>query len=408
MKRNLLLSVLILSSLSITSCGKDENSENSQPSANSNTQESINHSEMPSVTPSASESVTPSVTPSVEPSTEPSLTPSEQPSEEPSVEPSVEPSETTPSETESEEPTIETISIAKAIEIASSLPVGKDKTGDHITTSQYTVSGTLIVDGNNYSLTDGTDTIKLYYFINNEDRNLIHDGYAVTVTGYLENYGFNEGEGTPEIVNFTVDTYTAVTYTVTIPTFENGTITGVTENIAYGTETTYTVTPSTGYKVEWVKFNNTSVDASTGTFTVKVEKNSEITASFVSEETAVATMVEFNFAKFAVENKWEDKTKYTEFSSKEVTVTCSDGTNTGKYYSSNQTWRIYSSDAASITITLAEGFEFESVTFTYASGAFEKYANGEEVATTGTTITLTATEKTFITSIIVKYNPTKN
>ena len=394
MKKNLLLSLLILSSLSITSCGEDKNSSTSQESSNSNTQESLKPSADSSNESSNSE------TESSESSQEESTVPSEFESE-----------SELPSESESSDPTptIETISIARAIEIASSLPVGKDKEGDHISTSQYTVTGTLIVDGNNYSLTDGQDTIKLYYFLNNEDKDLVHDGYEVTVTGYLENYGYSADAGTPEIVNFTVDNYTSVNYTVVIPTFENGSITGTTSNIEYGTEVTYTVTANAGYKVEWIKFNNNIVDASSGTFTVKVERNSEITASFVLESAKVAKIVEFKISDFAIANNWKDKTKYTEFSANDVTVSCTKGGNfTGNYYATNGTWRIYSSESASVTITLAEGFELESVTITYTQGNLTGYASGVEVATTGSSVTIAAKEKTFITSIVVKYNTANN
>ena len=404
MKKNLLLSLLILSSLSITSCGEDKNSSTSQESSNSNTQESLKPSADSSNESSNSE------TESSESSQEESTVPSEFESE--SELPSESESESElPSESESSDPTptIETISIARAIEIASSLPVGKDKEGDHISTSQYTVTGTLIVDGNNYSLTDGQDTIKLYYFLNNEDKDLVHDGYEVTVTGYLENYGYSADAGTPEIVNFTVDNYTSVNYTVVIPTFENGSITGTTSNIEYGTEVTYTVTANAGYKVEWIKFNNNIVDASSGTFTVKVERNSEITASFVLESAKVAKIVEFKISDFAIANNWKDKTKYTEFSANDVTVSCTKGGNfTGNYYATNGTWRIYSSESASVTITLAEGFELESVTITYTQGNLTGYASGVEVATTGSSVTIAAKEKTFITSIVVKYNTANN
>ncbi len=410
MKKNLLLSLLILSSLSITSCGEDKNSSTSQESSNSNTQESLKPSADSSNESSNSE--TESSESSQEESTVPSETESSESSQEESTVPSEFESESElPSESESSDPTptIETISIARAIEIASSLPVGKDKEGDHISTSQYTVTGTLIVDGNNYSLTDGQDTIKLYYFLNNEDKDLVHDGYEVTVTGYLENYGYSADAGTPEIVNFTVDNYTSVNYTVVIPTFENGSITGTTSNIEYGTEVTYTVTANAGYKVEWIKFNNNIVDASSGTFTVKVERNSEITASFVLESAKVAKIVEFKISDFAIANNWKDKTKYTEFSANDVTVSCTKGGNfTGNYYATNGTWRIYSSESASVTITLAEGFELESVTITYTQGNLTGYASGVEVATTGSSVTIAAKEKTFITSIVVKYNTANN
>lgn len=410
MKKNLLLSLLILSSLSITSCGEDKNSSTSQESSNSNTQESLKPSADSSNESSNSETASPSETESTELSQEESTSPSESSEEESTIpseseSESVEPSEPSESESVDPTPTIETISIARAIEIASSLPVGKDKEGDHISTSQYTVTGTLIVDGNNYSLTDGEDTIKLYYFLNNEDKNLVHGGYEVTVTGYLENYGYSADAGTPEIVNFTVDNYTSVNYTVVIPTFENGTITGTTSNIEYGTEVTYTVTVNAGYKIEWIKFNNNIVDASSGTFTVKVEKNSEITASFVLKSAEVAKIVEFKIADFASANNWEDKTKYTEFSANDVTVSCTNnGKFTGTYYESNGTWRIYSSESATVTITLADGFELESVTITYTQGDLTGYASGTEVATSGSTVTIAAKAKTFITSIVVKYN----
>ena len=66
------------------------------------------------------------------------------------------------------------------------------------------------------------------------------------------------------------------------------------------------------------------------------------------------------------------------------------GLNTGKYYTSDSTWRIYQSESATLTIVAAEGYVIKSVKITYSSknGGTLTF-NGANVAT-GTAVTANA------------------
>lgn len=63
---------------------------------------------------------------------------------------------------------------------------------------------------------------------------------------------------------------------------------------------------------------------------------------------------------------WEDATKYLTFNLDEViTVTSVGGGNTGKYYDSDKTYRLYQTANSTLTIEAKEGYEIVSVKITY-------------------------------------------
>ncbi len=79
----------------------------------------------------------------------------------------------------------------------------------------------------------------------------------------------------------------------------------------------------------------------------------------------------FTIADWADANNWEDSKSYTTITNKGVTLTVS-GTavgdyslNTGKYYTNGEDWRIYQTESATLTISVASG-SIGSVKITYA------------------------------------------
>ena len=60
---------------------------------------------------------------------------------------------------------------------------------------------------------------------------------------------------------------------------------------------------------------------------------------------------EFNFASIAAANNWSSGTAYTTVTLSPVTLTANGGGNNGKYYSSDNSWRIYNGGSISITTT---------------------------------------------------------
>ena len=79
---------------------------------------------------------------------------------------------------------------------------------------------------------------------------------------------------------------------------------------------------------------------------------------------------------FATNNSWENSKQYTEIKIDDITVAVSGtpvgswGLNTGKYYTSNNSWRVYQNENPSIVFTAPEGKAISSVKITY------KYSNG--------------------------------
>lgn len=68
---------------------------------------------------------------------------------------------------------------------------------------------------------------------------------------------------------------------------------------------------------------------------------------------AVPDFITLNIVIFdyATSNGWSSGTKYLSIVSGPITLTANGGTNTGKYYSSNNSWRFYSGETAKLTIS---------------------------------------------------------
>ncbi len=81
----------------------------------------------------------------------------------------------------------------------------------------------------------------------------------------------------------------------------------------------------------------------------------------VETETVVVSI-----ADHADANGWENGTKYTTLTMDEnIAVTVSGGSNTGKYYTSGENWRIYQNETPSIVVTAANGKTIVSVKIIY-------------------------------------------
>ena len=102
-----------------------------------------------------------------------------------------------------------------------------------------------------------------------------------------------------------------------------------------------------------------------------------------------------NIGTYASEQGWVNGTQYETVTLDEnVTATADGGSNTGKYYSSNSSWRLYANESAELIIAL-EGGTLSSVTITY-SGNKLTY-NGEDV-TSGTSVNVSGNSATFAVS----------
>ena len=133
-------------------------------------------------------------------------------------------------------------------------------------------------------------------------------------------------------------------------------------------------------------------------------------------------------AEIATANSWADATLYASFDLDENITVTSAGTpvdsyalNTGKYYVSSTTWRIYQNEAPTVTISAAEGYTIVSVKVTYSVKNGGTLTLGTENIASKTLVEVNGTSVTFsvgntgdktngqaqITAIEVVYAPAK-
>ena len=96
-------------------------------------------------------------------------------------------------------------------------------------------------------------------------------------------------------------------------------------------------------------------------------------AFFIPSMMAVADEVTYNFGALASANNWTNATAYTSVVISPITLAANGGGNNGKYYTSDNSWRMYT--GGSVSITAAAGYEVTAVsstpshTFTISNGA---------------------------------------
>lgn len=109
-------------------------------------------------------------------------------------------------------------------------------------------------------------------------------------------------------------------------------------------------------------------------------------------------------ADYAANNSWANGTLYAEAKlNDDITVitACEKpnaqyGQNTGKYYTSDSSWRVYQAEVASITVKAAEGKTIISVKITYLTkNNTDTILNGEEVIASETVVTVNGNSITF-------------
>lgn len=135
------------------------------------------------------------------------------------------------------------------------------------------------------------------------------------------------------------------------------------------------------------------------------------------------TVVTIAISDVATANSWSNGTQYQGFDidanvSISITAGYSTTGNTGKYYTSNSSWRIYESNSPTVTVTASGGHTLSKITFTYDSGKNGVITYGGENKTSNTAISVSGTSAGFsvthssgsdsgnvqITSITVEYN----
>lgn len=99
------------------------------------------------------------------------------------------------------------------------------------------------------------------------------------------------------------------------------------------------------------------------------------------------TTITVEIADYATEKGWTNATQYSKIDmDSNITVAAAGGSNTGKYYTSGNQWRIYSSESATITIAAADGKTIKSVKVTYTSYESGSLTYNSENVTSNTVI----------------------
>lgn len=103
-------------------------------------------------------------------------------------------------------------------------------------------------------------------------------------------------------------------------------------------------------------------------------------------------------SNYAETHNWVNDTKYTSAQVGVVSFSATGGSNTGKYYSSDNSWRFYSNENATLTISVPEGNTLVSVkpTFTVKDSGTLKFGNSN--CTSGTAISVSGNSAVFTIS----------
>ncbi|MBE6143484.1 MAG: starch-binding protein, partial [Erysipelotrichaceae bacterium] len=147
----------------------------------------------------------------------------------------------------------------------------------------------------------------------------------------------------------------------------NATVSTISSTVKSGSTVTFTVTPKDGYDVV-VKLNGSKITATTGNEYSFVVEGKSVIEVVVTEEgsTPVGSTIKTVIGEYAAANGWTNSTQYgTVVMDDVVTVTAVGGSNTGKYYTSGNNWRIYQTETPEIKVSVASGYELVSVKITY-------------------------------------------
>ena len=313
------------------------------------------------------------------------------------------------------------VSVETNISIAEALQIGGKKEHDTYTTPKYTLTGQVKEVKNttygNTVITDGVDEI-LIYGLYSADGKTRYDkmeykpvvGDTITVTGVLGTYNSSaqmKNGWLLEVVEKHTCSYGEPTCTEPSKCKYCGAVDadssalGHTEVVDAAVEPTCTEAGKTAGKhcsvCETVIEAQTPVaalghDYADGVCSICGAEDS----SQGGEEPVEPTTVSISIKDYASANSWTNGTKYTTINTdSNVTITCSGGGNTGKYYTSGNNWRIYQNESPKITISANNGKTIVSVKITYSvNNTGTLTLNGVNV-TSATVTTVNASSITF-------------
>ena len=142
-----------------------------------------------------------------------------------------------------------------------------------------------------------------------------------------------------------------------------------------------------------VQRNPSTLEAS---ISLKAEDTPEEPAPELPEAPIEGNQISAVISEVAIANGWENSEKYSSFEmNADITVSSTGGINTGKYYTSNSSWRLYQNETPAITISAAEGKTIASVTLHYIRKNTGILTYGETQIVSGTVVAVDANSVTF-------------
>ena len=206
-------------------------------------------------------------------------------------------------------------------------------------------------------------------------------------------------EGKTESVEYKI-TVTAVApkYTVTYTHGENGSGVYEHENNPAGSYTLLAfdalegVSADEGYRFK--SYTVGGVEKNPGE-SIEISGATAITVNF--EEQPDETTVTTNIAEYATAHSWGSSSSAGQKSitmDSNITASCNDGGNSGKYYSDG--WRIYQTESGKITITAANNATLLSVTFTFTVSNTGKLSYNDSALTSGVAVSVSGTSAEFV------------
>ena len=219
------------------------------------------------------------------------------------------------------------------------------------------------------------ETLSLEYYcykLKGDNAELLEVGNTVTIKGSITNYyNANKGTNTIEFVDCTIVAATLNEYEVSLEVVgeTNGQVVGMPSSaITRGESVTITVTANDGYKASVTATGTTVTAGADNTYSFVVMANTivKVTFSEISSGEAETVTINTNIGDYAAAHSWENSKQYSKIEiDANVTATAVGGSNTGKYYTNGNNWRIYQNENPTISIAVVDGYKLVSIKISY-------------------------------------------
>ena len=157
---------------------------------------------------------------------------------------------------------------------------------------------------------------------------------------------------------------------------------------------TFTVAENTATEAREAVITLAYEGAASKTITVKQDAAESDPGTGGGDE--LAESVTIKIAEYASANNWSNSVKYETITLNDViTATATGGSNTGKYYTSGNNWRIYQNETPSLNISANDGYTIKSVKITYGVSNSGVLTYNSSKVSSGTVVDVNASSITF-------------